>query len=63
MVRLNTTLGKFKEMVSKQALMLNALWANSFKGDFIWKVNNVARRVRDARDGKVQQLYTLRVKN
>ena len=56
--RLESSLFYLQEGLLEQALLVEALQATSYNGEFIWKIPEVARRTREARIGKVIALYS-----
>ena len=56
--KLESNFGDFRESFSELVLMVQTLQATSYDGEFIWKIPEVARRLKEARIGKTISLYS-----
>ena len=56
--RLESSLVDLREGTTELDLMVQALQATSYNGEFIWKIPEVARRTREAQMGKTLSLYS-----
>ena len=57
-IKLQSSLVDLKEDFSELHLQFQTLQATSYNGEFIWKIREVAQKVREARTGKITSLYS-----
>ena len=53
-----TAIQQLHEGFTELALMVQTLQATSYNGSFIWKINDVQRRIQEAKSSKVISLYS-----